>query len=212
MATITFDSYATLQLAIASWLNRADMTDQIPAFIALAEKEMASRIRRTSVRATMTISSDSNTLPSDCVELRSARLVSADPRRDTPLLVGTVEQLSDLRAGRAGVSGRPVRAAALGNQLLVAPTPDRAYDAEVVYFQGLTPLSDSVTTNSVLQERPDLYLYGALKHAAPFLEEDERAPMWGDVFEKGLAQLQLVRLREETTASLKPVRLPTVIG
>lgn len=212
MAQLKFDTYDNLKLTLASWLNRSDMVDQIPAFIQLAEAEIASRIRRTSVVATITIADDSNTLPGDCAELRSVRLVSAQPSDDTPILIGSVEQLTDFRAGRANTIGRPRRAAALGKQLLVAPTPDQAYDAEVVYFQGLTPLSDAVQTNTVLQERPDLYLYGPLMHAAPFLEEDERVAVWEAKWEKAIAQLELVRLREETNASLKPARLPVVIG
>ncbi|NCV21747.1 MAG: hypothetical protein EBV45_07325 [Chloroflexi bacterium] len=43
MATIT--TYTTLQSTIADYLNRADLTAQIPTFIQMAEADMNTRLR-----------------------------------------------------------------------------------------------------------------------------------------------------------------------
>jgi len=42
---MTITSYATLQSEIASWLNRDDLTSQIPTFIQFVEADVNSRLR-----------------------------------------------------------------------------------------------------------------------------------------------------------------------
>jgi len=37
---MAINTYATLQTAVANWLDRSDLTDRIPEFIALAEARM----------------------------------------------------------------------------------------------------------------------------------------------------------------------------
>ena len=39
------NTYATLQTAVANWLDRSDLTDRIPEFIALAEARMNRSLR-----------------------------------------------------------------------------------------------------------------------------------------------------------------------
>ncbi len=207
---MALNSYTNLKSAIADWLNRTDLTTQIPDFITLAEAEMKRRLRRSSTRANLTISAYETTLPSDAAELRSIRLVSGDAYRDYPLRVGSKEMVDERNARGAGETGRPDTACIFGSKLLVAPQPDQSYTAEIVYFTQLTPLSDSVTTNTILTEAPDAYLFGALLQSAPFLEDEDRIPVWKQKFDDAIEQLNDVRTREEYGASFRAIRLPTV--
>lgn len=209
---MSLDTYANLQTAVADWLNRTDLTSQIPDFISLAEAEMRRRIRRSSTRATITLATDATTPPADMAELRSAYLVSDLPNMDTPLRVGTAEMIAERRARSADVAGRPTDIAYIAGQLLVAPTPDQSYSCEIVYFTQLTPLSNSNTTNAILSEAPDAYLYGTLLQAEPYLEHDERLPVWQAKFDNAIEQLNAVRQNEEFGASLRAVRLPMTFG
>lgn len=204
-------NYVGLKAAVAKYLNRSDMTDNIPVFVALAEAQIKRRLRRRTVRTTIPIAQESTTLPADVAEVRSLHLLTSTRGRDTPIHVGTAEQLAETRAAYSG-AGRPVQAAMIGRKLVVAPEPNATYNADLVYFAQITPLSDSTTTNDVLVESPDLYLFGALMEAAPFLEHDERIPTWERKFEKALAELNAVREAEETNASLRPARLPRRFG
>lgn len=207
---MSLTSYTNLQAAVADWLNRTDLTAQIPDFISLCEAEMKRRLRRTSTRTTLTISSESTTLPSDVAELRTIYLESASPTEDTPIRIGTPEQFAERRARGGAVVGRPSDAMVLGGTLYVAPAPDQAYTARIIYFTSITPLSGSVSTNAVLAEAPDAYLYGTLLQAEPFLEHDERAPLWKAKFDAAIDQLNYVRESEEYHASVRDVRLPRV--
>lgn len=208
---VDLSNYAGLTEAIAKFLGRTDLTDDIPAFIQLAEAQIRRRLRRKTVRTTITIAQETTTLPTDCAELRTIHLVTSSRGQDGPITVGTYDMLAETRA-RYQTAGRPIRAAMVDRKLVVAPEPDQPYTADITYFQQLTSLSGAVTVNDTLSESPDLYLFGALKEAEPFLEHDERVPLWQSKFESALAELDLVREREETNASIKEVRLPRRFG
>lgn len=209
---MSLDTYANLQTAVADWLNRTDLTSQIPDFVALAEAEMKRRIRRSTTRASLTISTDATNLPADCAELMSVYLVSDLPTMDLPFRLGTPEQVAERRARNADVAARPDTGAIIAGQLVVAPTPDQTYTAEIIYRTQLTPLSNSNTTNAILSEAPDAYLYGTLLQAAPYLEHEDVSPVWQQKFDNAIEQLNAVRQGEEYGASLKAVRLPITFG
>jgi hypothetical protein len=206
---MAFSNYTELKASVAVWLNRSDLTAVIPDFIRLAEAHISRRLRRTTIRATVIVSEAAYGLSADVAELRSIRLVTSETEKDLPITVCTQEILDAHRAAWSA-SGRPRYAAVVGGNLLLVPAPDQAYSLEMSYFPRLIPLTDSNLTNIVLTEAPDLYLYGALKASAPYLEHDERIPVWNAGFETALGELGIVREREEFNASLRPARLPRV--
>lgn len=206
-----FSTYSELKTEIADWLNRSDLSAKTDEFISLAEARIRRKLRRFSTTETVTVSAGSTlTLPATCGELRSIRLDTGSPSLDYPIRIGTKEQADELRAWHNDTSGRPQRAFVVENVVTFAPTPDTAYSVEIVYFDKLVALSDAAPTNSVLTDAPDLYLYGALCEAAPYLRDDARVPMWNDRFRMALDELNEQRELEENNASLRPVRLPVV--
>src|SRR5690606_32381418 len=88
-------------------------------------------------------------------------------------------------------AGVPRYAAVVDGEVIVSPVPDQAYSLRLAYWQGITPLSVSATTNWLLTSHPDLYLYASLLQAAPYLYEDERVGLWEGRVEKGLENLRL---------------------
>ena len=151
-------------------------------------------------------------MPCEAAELRSLYLVTASPHLDKPFLIVTPEILAERRALEVAVAGRPYMGAITsgGRELIVTPAPDASYTAEIIFFAALQPLSDTNTINNVLEEAPDAYLYGTLLQAEPYLEHDERIPVWKEKFDTAIDELNYVREREEHAASLQPVRLPVV--
>jgi hypothetical protein len=49
----------------------------------------------------------------------------------------------------------------------------------------------SNTTNWLLTEAPDVYLYGALVHTAPYLKDDARIAIWESFFAQGIDNLNI---------------------
>jgi hypothetical protein len=57
---------------------------------------------------------------------------------------------------------------------IVAPTPDAAYQFEVLYYERISPLSSENQTNWLTQNAPNAMLFGTLLQAMPFLKNDSR--------------------------------------
>jgi len=72
---------------------------------------------------------------------------------------------------------------------LIAPTPDAAYPFEVLYYELPPLLDDAVQTNWLTEYAPQLLLYGALLEATPFLKNDERIPVWQNMYDRAAAML-----------------------
>jgi hypothetical protein len=76
----------------------------------------------------------------------------------------------------------PTHYSIVGRELELVPAPGPAPDSsaliEMIYYGRIPPLTDAEPTNWLLRDSPDAYLYGALTHAAPYLEEDARVALW----------------------------------
>ena len=57
-------------------------------------------------------------------------------------------------------------------------------------FDGVTALSSSNTTNFVLTNHPDLYLYASLSEAAPYLGQDERLTVWKNLYSAEIGKVR----------------------
>lgn len=205
-------TYGGLKTAIADWLARTDLTSYIPDFVKLAEARIARALRTTTTIGTMTLNAEKVALAATVAELRSIRLVSGSASQDTPLTIVTPEVLAELRAGGANVTGRPEYAAVVGSQLVLYPTPDASYTAEIIFFEALTALTTDGSTNTVLTNAPDVYLYLSLAAAEPFLKNDERLALWKSQGDEAMNELQIQRQRQEYGASVRRARLPQVFG
>lgn len=175
---MSIPDYATLQARLKDLLIRTDLEAEAPGFIGLAEAEMSRDLEdhwRLEKRHTLTLSARYVDLPLDWrgtgrVEIDVAgRVLELD-------LLSTASMANARRADNT--PGTPRNYAHTGGQLEVYPTPDQSYSAELLYQGAITPLSDAAPTNWLLQQYPDAYLYGAAKHSAPWLRDDQRLSTW----------------------------------
>ena len=180
---MAISNYSELKTAIASWLDRTELTDIIPDFIALAEtrhkRDFKIRRMETRVTANTIDGSEFYSLPDDYVAMRNIKL-NTDPK--TPLEFLTPEIMDRLNAGSS--KGTPKAYTIKGNNIELRPIPDSAYQIEVSYYKHFTALSDSNTTNDMLTHHPDIYLYGALVEAEPYLQNDKRIQVWSGYYDR----------------------------
>lgn len=176
MATIT--NYATLKSAVADWLNRADLTSQIETFIQLAEADLNSRLRTREmiVRAEATSDQQYVQLPADWLEAINLHIV--DGAR--PLRFITLDKSDEVIQAQAYTS--PAFYSMMNGAIEIVPAPADNIDIEMIYYGKIAALSDQNTTNWLLSKAPDVYLYGALAHASPFLLDDARVPLFASVY------------------------------
>ena len=171
-------TYSELKTAIANYLNRSDLTSDIDTFIDNVEAELNRRLRTKDMikRATATADSQYLTVPTDWIEAINVEITSND---FSPLFQQSIESLDVYRKSNNNSVGQPVYFAMVDDSIELAPTAK------------ISALSDSNTSNFVSVSHPDVYLYGALKHASIFLMEDERIPMFTQQFEKALEEMRL---------------------
>ena len=182
-------TYTELKASVADWLNRSDLTAAIPDFISLAEAqiERTLRTRQMIVRANASFNVEFGATPADFLEVRSFKLSGTNP--PTPLSFMTIDAL-DAESTKFTASGRPKFFGIVGGQFRLVPTPDSNYATELTYYAKLSKLSASVATNFILSASPDIYLYGALLQAAPYLQDDNRISVWATLYERALNDLQ----------------------
>ena len=75
------------------------------------------------------------------------------------------------------------------NNWIVAPTPDAAYPFEVLVYQLLPLLDDASQTNWLTEYAPQVLLYASLLEATPFLKNDERIPIWQQMYDRSAQAL-----------------------
>ncbi len=75
------------------------------------------------------------------------------------------------------------------NHWLIVPTPDAAYPLEILYYQLPPLLDDEHETNWLTENAPEILLYGTLLEATPFLKNDERIPVWQNMYDRAAAML-----------------------
>lgn len=75
------------------------------------------------------------------------------------------------------------------NNWIIAPTPDQAYPFEVLVYQLLPLLDETNQTNWLTEYAPQVLLYASLLEATPFLKNDERIPVWQQMYDRSAQAL-----------------------
>jgi len=201
---MAISTYAELQASIANFLNRDDLTATIPDFIALAESSISNEVRhwRMETRTETTVDSQFTGIPSDWLATIRFHL-AADGTTDLRYL--SRAEIQSMRASRDDSTGVPCFYGHSAGQFEVMPTPDGPYSAVLNYYAKVPTLTDSVTTNWLLTHYPDIYLYGALLHSAPYLKEDQRTQTWAALYSSAVERVN--DASSKSTASGSGLRL-----
>lgn len=199
---MSLSTYAELKTAVATWLHRDDLTSQIDDFIDLAEADYGRRLRIRAMEdsTTSTLSAASLALPTDYLQTRRFSITfSGQPTQ--------IEQVApELVLGYAA-TGMPERMAVLGDSIYFGPAPDGTYTYLHWFYKKIAALSGSQTTNWVLTNAPDIYLYGSLSAAAPFIKNDARLPMWQKLYDDAVKQLAVADDRDRHAGPAMRVRV-----
>lgn len=186
---MSISTYSELKSAIANFLARDDLTDQIPNFIQLAEARMSRELetREQEKRSTAELTSGDEfiALPTDMREIREVKL------NTNPNTVLTYHSPMSLDQSYASTgSGKPRGFSIVGKEMKIRPIPDSGYTMEIVYIGGLASISD-VSTPTLFLRSPDLYLYGALSEAYAYLLDEQRAAQYDSKFTRGLEEVKV---------------------
>lgn len=173
-------TYSGLKASVADWLDRTDLTSQIPDFITLAETTINRelRVRDMVQRATATIDDQYVAAPDDFAGPISLRLTDGDKRALDWI---DPAKLEDYQAFWDVSAGTPRSYTVLGASLVFSPAPSGEHGYQLLYYANVPALATE-GANWLLTKHPDIYLWGSLAAAAPFLVEDPRVATWAALF------------------------------
>ena len=179
---MSITTYGQLKTAVATWLNRSNLTDRIPEFIALAETRIhygsmeqpyqsePLRIRAMENSVTATIDAQTTQLPTGFLQARRFYL-NTDPIRKMDM----VSTDNFWATFISTTTGEPRQFCIEGENLVVGPSPDGSYTGRLLYYKAFTTLSDESETNWLLTNASGAYLYGALIEAHKFTRNPAEA-------------------------------------
>lgn len=209
---MSITTYQELQDNLAGWLNRTDLTAIIPTFIQLAEARFN---RHAAVsydrRDTITLNAATVALPVDCKEVRE--LYFDDATRRAVIEIRSAGEIDPTLTGPLTASvPRYAAISSNGSGLILAPAPASSLTAWIVYLTKLTPLSAAAPVNWLLTDHPDLYLFGSLVEAEPYLKNDERMGFWQGRMDQGLQELEDLIERRKYSGNTPVLRARLAIG
>jgi len=201
-------TYSELKTAVANYLARTDLTDQIPDFIRFAELRLRRELRiRQMLKSvtTATTGGDSTVeLPSDFLEIRDFAVVT-NPIQ--PLTYSSPAVFS--RNTRSTESGKPLDYTILAAEFQLAPVPDGTYTLKLLYFAAPTFLGDTNSSNVFLANSPDALLYASLLEAEPYIMNDARINTWGTMYDRAISTI--TKSDESSQYSGVPLSMTTTL-
>lgn len=199
-------TYSELQTAVANWLDRGDLGTRIPEFIALAEADINSQFLHRDIENTSTLT---GTVGSHTIALPTGY---RSPLNMWLLWSGSAGTQSMRALTRATmhittVNSIPSAWAIDGNNIYFDCPVNSTSDYSFLFrWAGSVALSDTTTTNLVLTNYPNVYLFGALREAAPYLRDPEALAMWDAKYQEAIEKAKAKEFREkaQTTLSTEP--------
>lgn len=198
---MALSTYSELKTSIAGWLNRedADTIAKIPDFIALAEAKIARDVRhwRQEKRVTTSVNEQYENLPNDWLEMIQIQLTAGGR-----LQVISAAELQE-RKEASSIVQKPKYYRLTSDQIEFYPTPDSSYEVAMQYYARVPALSDVETFNWILTDYPDIYLYGSLVHAAPYLIDDQRLNVWASLYQSAVDALNQDNTKSRVSGPLR---------
>jgi hypothetical protein len=202
---VSLSTFNELKADIADFLNRDDLDTVIPKFIKLAEADMNRKLRhwRMERRSNATVDTRYTSLPQDFID--AVRLQITSPGGVQRLELISNSELMDKRAV-SDIAGKPRFYVINDGTIEMYPTPDQDYTLEMVYISSLPDLETN-STNWLLTYHPDCYLYGALLHSAPYLQEDPRTQTWAALYKNTVDGINLEDDKAKTSGAGHRMRI-----
>lgn len=184
-------NYTELKASVADWLNREDLTAQIPDFITFAEARLnrTLRTREMLTRRRTTTTNGFIALPFDYLETYQLQLPSNATNTPEPLTFIGPDEAARFKA--TSMTGKTRYYTIIDGAFELIPTPSSSVELTITYYAKVPALSSTQATNWLLTKAPDLYLYATLANAAPYLQNDERIPVWSQLASSAFDELMM---------------------
>lgn len=198
-------TYADLLAAVPDVAMRSGDTQfegAVPMFVTLCELRLNRNLRLAGMEKVATLTADANgavALPADYLQWRSVgnnvrgyeEMEFVPPGTEIGSYPGGV-------ARRFSIAGGVMQIYPYGTGPIT-----------LSYYAKVPALSVSAPTNWLFAQAPDLYLFGALCEAAPYMEEDQRTAIWEAKFANAMQDLKANDAGARYASGRSRVRGPT---
>lgn len=184
-------NYTELKASVADWLNREDLAAQIPDFITFAETRLnrTLRVREMLTRRRTVTTNGFIALPFDYLETYQLQLPANATNTPEPLTYIGPDEAARFKS--QNMTGNTRYYTIIDGAFELIPTPSSNTELTITYYAKIPALSSTTTTNWLLTKAPDLYLYATLANAAPYLNNDERIPVWSQLASSAFDELMM---------------------
>ena len=188
---MAISNYTNLQTGIADFLNRDDLTSVIPTFIDLAQGQINRDVRHWKMETTaqQAVGDDYAYMPDGWLEIKNAQYYPDinDYTKFSPLEYLSQNAFDERKMNSENKIGDPkyyTLSALDGSALMMLfPQPKASNDDRVnLSYLKSFDLGDSNSSNWLIEDFPDVYLYGSLIHAAIYLKDDERLALFSQMY------------------------------
>jgi len=175
-------NYGELKTALTNWTKRSDLSSHYQTFVDQVQARLNTDVRVRGRIASATLSTVAGTesvaLPSDWLRGLSLDIEGHGLEYRTP---------EELRAAYpSSFSGRPVVYSIEGDNLILGPKPDSVYSIRARYYQRFTAFAGDSSTDWVLTNYPNVYLFGCLVEAEAFAMDDNRSAVWEQRYQQAV--------------------------
>lgn len=206
-------TYATLKADAASWLQRDDLTSQIPTFVRYATAAFNRELDRNPVpemesRDTQSLTGEYTGLPDDFLRMRA--VVRSDGKE---LRYVTSQQMDAMEDREESPEPQVYTLEDMQLRVWPAPSVSEPLTVTISYYERIPHLSADDDTNWLLSDYPDLYLWGVLLQARAWLHDDARLKSIVEpAYTVGMAQLRGRVLTTPGMASQMSTDIPITRG
>lgn len=228
MAALTLTNYTDLQTTAASFLHRTDLTDVYPLCVSMTERVMNYGDKSLGVTGLNTANQEmiwnsSSTIPAVMVSGNQYVATPTDLLNMRRLFANMYGQKVELKKApiapmeldeQAAIVSLPCRYSVVGTRLYLDPIPNSNYTMEGIYYTKIPALSASATTNWVITNFPDVYLWGVLYYATRFTtpQNPDLANNWATQFKGGINAIQSADISTRIAGTVLRTEIPPMTG
>ena len=213
-------TFGGLKASIADFLNRSDLSAAIPDFVTMATAALTRRliadgpVREMLATWSPTITTELTALPADFYGVKSFYIATLSDSGQVQF--AEPEKIAEQKILRANQDGDPQLYSIVGSNLQLWPWggagSSGSYTGTIGYWQKLTALVSDGDTNWLLTKHPDAYLYTSLIQSAPYLKDDSRLQVWGELAVNAVTDIvetdKKARLAPSISAAILPYTAP----
>ncbi len=200
------DSFANLKSEVSAYLLRATtdlvVTDaRLNTYIQLCEAELNRELRVRELEeiadVTLVVGQNYASLPAGFRKVKDFIFNSA------PFDLKYSQTYSEMVRAWSQSTGRPKEYTITGERIYFSHVPDFEYEMTLEHYKVIEALSDSNTSNVILENYPDIYLYGTLRQAYINLKDKANGEIVGTNYAGIIERVKVSDMESRMPANLK---------